>query len=57
MHRAAGMSSKDIAELLIRSGANVNAKDQVSTTLIGVCVLLLPPLHAIILKAKNLLFL
>ena len=32
MHRAAGNKSSDVAELLIRSGADVNAKDNVGIT-------------------------
>ena len=36
LHLAAANNSKDVAELLIRSGADINARDKVSTVIIQV---------------------
>ena len=34
LHLAAANNSKDVAELLIRSGADINARDEVTSTVI-----------------------
>ena len=36
LHKAAERNSKDVAEILIRSGADVNARDKVNTALAAV---------------------